>query len=381
MTDWEALVEPVALALLGEPQSRTSTEWRYGRKGSLAVHVAGDRRGTWYDYEAGVGGGVRALVEHVEVLDRAEALAWLRERGLLPVGVGPSGRVGPGARQTSSSHRRAGPRVSEQGLPPENRSTGRTGPGFPPDDPSERRKVAEGYWLRSTAIPASPEHPARRWLARRHLWRPQLELPPAVRWLPAHRGPAAGALVAAFWPPGEGQLTGVQLVHVDAAGLPAPDRPGPEGLTKRSHGSLAGAICVLGLPAGAPGINVAEGLADALALAARLPWPAVCMGGTAGYRNQALAAWLAGFGAVHVWPDTDGPGLEAARALAREVRRLGGNPSIKKVTRGADPGAAGAPLAEIHGEAWREYAAHLQRDGLPGWEAGRVASVMLAGRV
>ena len=81
------------------------------------------------------------------------------------------------------------------------------------------------------------------------------------------------------------------MVHVDAAELPALDRPGPDGLDKRSHSSLSGAVCVLGLPDGAPGIHVAEGLADALALAARLPWPAVCMRGTAGYRNHALAGW------------------------------------------------------------------------------------------
>ena len=61
--------------------------------------------------------------------------------------------------------------------------------------------------------------------------------------------------------------------------------------------------------------------------------------------------------------------------------RLAGNPSIEKVTRGAEPGAAGAPLAEILGGAWGKYAADLQRDGLPGWEAERVASVMLAGGV
>ena len=102
---------------------------------------------------------------------------------------------------------------------------------------------------------------------------------------------------------------------------------------------------------GAQGIHAAEGLADALALAARPPWPAVCMRGTAGYRNHALAAWLAG------------------------------NPFIEKVTRGANPGAAGAPLAEILGGARGKYAADLQRDGLPGWEAERVASVMLAGGV
>ena len=324
-----------------------ATATRQGR-----IHVAGPCRGNCWYHEAGVGGGIRALVEHIEGLVPG------RGPGLV-ARAGPPGRVGwpwwPGL-ALGRTGGVAGRRGVIRGYPEpdptlENRSTGRRGPGSSPDEASERRKVAEGYWLRSTAIPASPEHPARRWLSRRHLWRPQLELPPSVLWIPAHRGPAVGALAAAFGPPGKGQLTGVQLVHVDAAGLPAPDRPGPERLTKRSHGSLAGAICVLGLPAGAPGIHVAEGLADALALAARLPWPAVCMGGTAGYRNQALAAWLAGFGAVHIWPDTDRPGLEAARALARAIRWLGGNPSIEKVARGADPGAAGAPLAEVHGGA------------------------------
>ena len=84
MTDWPDLLEPVALELLGEPSRRTTSgEWRYGRKGSLAVHVAGHRAGTWRDYEAGVGGGVLDLLEHVEEIDRAEALVWLRRRDLL----------------------------------------------------------------------------------------------------------------------------------------------------------------------------------------------------------------------------------------------------------------------------------------------------------
>ena len=56
MTDWPDLLEPVALELLGEPSRRTTSgEWRYGRKGSLAVHVAGDRAGTWRDHEAAAG--------------------------------------------------------------------------------------------------------------------------------------------------------------------------------------------------------------------------------------------------------------------------------------------------------------------------------------
>ena len=161
-----------------------------------------------------------------------------------------------------------------------------------------------------------------------------------------------GAIVAAFGRPKEGQLSGVQLIHVDAEGRGVLDRPeAAGGLEERDHGHPAGAICVLGLPAGAPGIHVAQGLADALALAARLPCPAVCMRGTAG-SPQPPSGLLAGFRA-----------------------------SIEKVTKGADPGAAGAPLAEIIGGAWGKYAADLQRDGLPGWEAERVASVMLAGGV
>ena len=57
-TDWAALLEPVARELLGDPVRRpASGEWRYRRKGSLAVHVAGPRRGTWRDHEADVGGG------------------------------------------------------------------------------------------------------------------------------------------------------------------------------------------------------------------------------------------------------------------------------------------------------------------------------------
>ena len=98
---------------------------------------------------------------------------------------------------------------------------------------------------------------------------------------------------------GSERLTGVQLIHVDADGLPALDKPGPDGLPKRSFGQMAGAVCVLGLQ-GHGGVNVAEGLADALALAARLPWRAVCMGGTARFHRLELARWLAGSGTVHI---------------------------------------------------------------------------------
>ena len=82
--DWPDMMEPVARALLGTPNVRLSTAHtlRYGMRGSLAVHIAGDRAGTWYDFERREGGGVLALVER-ERGSRAAALAWLTDCGVI----------------------------------------------------------------------------------------------------------------------------------------------------------------------------------------------------------------------------------------------------------------------------------------------------------
>ena len=252
------------------------------------------------------------------------------------------------------------------------------GPGRP-HGAADRIALARKKWASAAPIPTDPEHPARRWLAARHLWRPDLQLPPSVRWLEASGGPSVGGLLAAFAPPGHGQPSGVQLVSVDGDGRPAPDRAGPTGLAKRSIGAMRGAVCVLGLPDAVSGVNVAEGLADVLALASRLPWPAICTGGSGGFKNHDLARWLAGLGAVHVWADLDEPdGLKAAGVLAGRVVVLGGVSWIERVGVGADPGEAGAPFPPLDAAAVESYAGDLERDGLPTWEARRLASVICA---
>ena len=77
--DWPGIAGDVARALLGEPNARMSTarELRYGQHGSLAVHVGGERAGTWHDFEAGEGGGVLDLVARECNCDRprGDALA------------------------------------------------------------------------------------------------------------------------------------------------------------------------------------------------------------------------------------------------------------------------------------------------------------------
>ena len=342
--------------LLGEPVRRsTGGEWRYRHKGSLAIHVDGPRRGRRRDHEAGESGGVLALLKHVEGLEREDALAWLRERGLLdgPPAGGP---------------RRARPQPS-------------TPSQAAPEGPSAASQKTAAYgqrlWRLAGAIPADVDHPAGRWMAHRHLWRSDLELPPAVWWLRDYKGPPYGALVAAFAKPGAGRVAAVQLINVDAEGQPINDKEGPDGLDKRTYGQTTGAVCVLGVVDGTPGFTVAEGLADTLALAARLPWPAVCLGGTAGFSNIDVAHWLAGFGTVQVWAEEGTAGLEAASALKRGLQVFDRAASVERVSRGDDPGAAGAALAPIDCGAWREYSDDLQRDGLPAWEAERVASTIV----
>ena len=79
MTDFAALLPDVARRLLGAPRIGAD-EWRYGRRGSLVLHPA---RGTWHDFEADAGGGVLDLVQHVNGCDKAGALAWLADAGLI----------------------------------------------------------------------------------------------------------------------------------------------------------------------------------------------------------------------------------------------------------------------------------------------------------
>jgi hypothetical protein len=70
----------LALHLLGEPNRALSThdQLRYGNKGSMAVDIAGDKAGKWYDHENGVGGDGLELVCHLMNLRNGAACDWAR---------------------------------------------------------------------------------------------------------------------------------------------------------------------------------------------------------------------------------------------------------------------------------------------------------------
>ena len=263
------------------------------------------------------------------------------------------------------------------------------------------QRIASELWnLRTLPIPSDEHHPARLWMAARNLWRPDLPPPGAIRWLPgeAHfqgkgKHTGAGSLVAliaepeawqAAWP-GLPVPRGVQLVAIDAQGAPALDRPAEAGgLGKRSIGQTTNAVVVLGCPdlsLAKEAARVAEGLADALALASRYPGPAIATLGTATMAGSNLGSWLATCSAgVTVHADADGSGEAAARKLRRNVLAAGGTANARLPARGKDAGeaAAASPFGPLP-DGWIEYAATLvETTEWPRWEMARQAVTVLS---
>ncbi|OYV35121.1 MAG: hypothetical protein B7Z80_19310 [Rhodospirillales bacterium 20-64-7] len=73
-----ANIADLAEALLGAPNplTRNKREWRWGRKGSFRVFVAGPKQGAWTDFEAGASGDPIKLIMHQRACDFAHAVLW-----------------------------------------------------------------------------------------------------------------------------------------------------------------------------------------------------------------------------------------------------------------------------------------------------------------
>src|SRR5690242_4498754 len=70
-------MEALARALINsEPSSRCGPELRWRRKGSLAVHIDGPKRGRFFDNEAGQYGDALALVAHLRRCTMGDAYRW-----------------------------------------------------------------------------------------------------------------------------------------------------------------------------------------------------------------------------------------------------------------------------------------------------------------
>ena len=399
--DWPALAPDIAAALergpLADRPRRDVREHggqtvRYGRRGSLRLTLTGPAAGTWTDHEAGASGGVLQLVIHLGAADSArDAADWLRQHGVDPPESPHSARSGAHPAPNTSPGPKSRPRRAQRA------------PGANSDP--DRRAFA--LLAASAAIPAAADHPARRWLAARALWRPDVDLPPWLRWLPAEAlaavagavrpGPTmAGAVLvpvapladwmaaAPDWP--RGGVTGCQLVHVGTGGRKAWDAGG---LDKRSYGRMAGSVTAFGRLDPAAAVTLAEGVADALALAARFRPAAIAALGTSGLVHPATTKALAALpGGVTVYPDADRPtrgpdgrlrraGPAAADGLRAAIERHGGRLRRADLPAGCDAAdlAALDGFPDVDAADLAAYRRIFEADGLPAWECGRLAYV------
>lgn len=88
----DKIVEEIALRLCGSPNGAHSSkdELRFGRNGSLSLCLTGDKRGLWYDHEAGEGGDLVGLIRYKLSVDDQGATEWLRNNFSAQFGRSPA---------------------------------------------------------------------------------------------------------------------------------------------------------------------------------------------------------------------------------------------------------------------------------------------------
>ncbi len=381
--DFISIAPSVCERLLGEPSSRSAREWRWRGKGSFRLKID---TGTWNDFEAGEGGGVLALVMREERCDKAGALAWLEHQGFLN-SRRESGNLhadGLDSRKAIAAQSPYSPAIQ-------------AGRGMTPDSDGK----ATLRWIRSQILPIGDahDHPVRHWMAKRNLWRPELPLPPSLRWIPfdapVFRGTHSGIGAIAFplapisaWResyPATPAPTAVQLVSIDVEGERA-DYENRQGrrVDKPKFGNARMAVWTIGDITG-DSVIVCEGAADALALAAREPDPVIATLTT----PRPPTPWrdaLSVFDSITIWPDMDTedehgqrPGLDAVRALTQARMLAGQTIDVMGVDIGKDAADAAreVSLSQIDEAELHRFAQELQGEGMVAFEALRYASTLL----
>ena len=254
--------------LLGEPSFLSQREWRWGRRGSLWVSCAGQKRGTWYDHERGGGGDLLDLIA--------------RERGVaLRDAITIAGEMLGGASLS----------VVPRACKTERR-----------DDTVSRVAMVLRLWRE--AVPIDGTLAGKYFVCERRLDVGGLALAHAVRW----HG-RIGAVVALMTDAVTGEAIGVHRTFLDAAGKKLDRRMlGRQGVIRISPDEVV-----------ADGLGVAEGIEDALAvlLAGWSPiWAATSAGAIA------RLPVLAGVESLTIFADADQAGLLAAQSCCARWHAL-----------------------------------------------------------
>ena len=299
--DFAALIEPVALRLLGEPNAKLSKpkELRFGNHGSLSVNL---EAGTWFDHETKIGGGTLALIEHKTGRSGTHRLAWLHLEGLLH-----SRHIQPKSSDRSSA---AAPR----GAPNDQRDR----------DSVKRTEAALRMW--GAAVPADGTL-AEIYLVSRGL---HLRPPPTLRFHAAIKHPSGQrwpAMVALVTRGHDDTPLGIHRTFLarDGAGK-APVEP-----QRMMLGPCCGGAVRLA-PIGDV-LMVGEGIENCLAAMQATGKPAWAALSTSGLRALELPIEAR---EVVVLADGDDPGEAAARDVALRWNREGRRVRIARPPRGAD---------------------------------------------
>ena len=278
-------IADLAQELLGEPNAALSTrsQLRFGRKGSVAIELDGEKRGQWFDHENGVGGDAMALVCNELGLANGAACAWAVDW----LGLDSGNAI----------------RVVSPMLQPAADQQGKAAGG---DDTARVAKVAA--IVGECSDPATT--PAELYLRNRGIT--ATPLPPSLRYRPNAHG-RYGALVA-LATDANGNVNAVQQIYVSDDGGKAPVKVQKRTNKGRDDWSDTSAVR---LP-GEPPIILCEGVETALSV-----WQATGQESWAclGISNIARAPVSEG-AAVIVARDGDAPGSKAEIQLRHAVTIL-----------------------------------------------------------
>ena len=360
----------VARRLLGDPPKTENggNTWRYGRKGSLAVHVGGTGGlvGTWSDWESGDRGGVLELIERERSCNRAEALKWLEREGLIPPAT-QQRRQGRERRAAGSKNgtTRAAQDPAKLEIPTPTSTPARTAKdrlaiahagfvwaaGIPADDTPGRRYLGGRSVWPPFGMDGSPNLPAEvvRWLTREAAQARDPQTGKPLLWLP---GNAAGALLYAFTDE-TGKVVKVQVEALTHSGELTPyldgDGQGKERF-RQYRGRGAGAYMRLG-PSENGELVLVEGPPDALAAWWLFPTSTVWGCSGAGGLGQVLPEHVAGFDTVILAADGDRAGRKNTWKTAQSLLEAGVLVKNWKSGPGTDPaGRMMERLAESAGK-------------------------------
>ena len=233
-TALHASLEHLAVALLGKPSKlSTKSQVKWGLKGSLSLSCHGPKRGSWYNHEAGLGGGPLQLIVYVRGCSYLDAKQWASEWLGLSV---EKRNVYTGAHPAAAMLARL---LDDTG-----------------QNSDEAGRIAKARGLWEASVPVSGTLGESYLIQHRGIQRPPHGWPDAVRYHAKSRALIVGATLA------DGTVQATQCVFLTADGA----KIGPEEAARRNppaakqtQGVLEGAaVRLLGDLAGGP-VMFAEG--------------------------------------------------------------------------------------------------------------------------